>query len=137
MPCRNRMSHPVPRRIRHGWILQEWSRESSPEPRRRTATTTAKDIEGKDDPGTRTREIPGDADHGSSLASLQEQADKDESPFVIRNELLWKKAKERLGEEALLLGVAGPCHGLLLSLAHKPEHLGRGRTYRRLADKFF
>ena len=75
-------------------------------------------------------------DEHKTLDALRQQAETKDSPFMMKDGLLWKRSIDRMGEDVLLLCIPAEKRGLLLSLAHKPGHLGRDRTYRRLADEY-
>ena len=75
-------------------------------------------------------------DEDKTLDALRQQAETKDSPFMMKDGLLWKRSIDRMGEDVLLLCITAEKRGLLLSLAHKSGHLGRDRTYRRLADEY-
>ena len=56
--------------------------------------------------------------------------------FIIHEGLLYKRARDRLGEDMLQLCVPQSYRSLVLSHAHRPGHLGRDKTTQKVLDDF-
>ena len=72
-----------------------------------------------------------------TLKQCWSKANKEDSEFVEKDDLLWRKSEDRLREEKLQLCVPRQHRTLVLSLAHRPGHLGRDKTTQRILDDYF
>ena len=84
-------------------------------------------------------------------ATLRKQQTEDESlvnvggrkkkggdkEFHIEDGLLWRVTTDKLDDKLLQLCISLSYRSLVLSLAHRPGHLGRDRTVRRVMDEFY
>lgn len=62
-----------------------------------------------------------------TLQKCWTKAENDDSEFVKQDELLWRCTTDRLGEETTQLCVPKRYRSQVLSLAHRPGHLGLPR----------
>ena len=72
-----------------------------------------------------------------TLKQCWSKANKEDSEFVEKDDLLWRKSEDRLREEKLQLCVPRQHRTLVLSLARRPGHLGRDKTTQRILDDYF
>ena len=77
-----------------------------------------------------------DQEVDGSLAGWREKAKIGNDRFIIQEGLLYKRARDRLGEDMLQLCVPQSYRSLVLSLAHRPGHLGRGKTTQKVLANF-
>ena len=72
-----------------------------------------------------------------TLKGLWRKVEKGDTGFLVEDGLLWRLAKDRMGDETTQLCLPASFRSMVLSLAHRPGHLGRDRTTQRILDDYF
>ena len=72
-----------------------------------------------------------------TLKGLWRKVEKGDTGFLVEDGLLWRLAKDRMGDEMTQFCLPASFRSMVLSLAHRPGHLGRDRTTQRILDDYF
>ena len=77
-----------------------------------------------------------DQELNDSLTIWREKAEMGVEKFIIQEGLLYKRARDQLGEDMLLLCVPLSYRPLVLSLTQRPGHHGMEKTTQEVLDDF-
>ena len=72
-----------------------------------------------------------------SLQKMWEEAEGGKGELVIPDELQWRVTEDQLGEVVRQLFIPKRLCSVVLSMAHRPGHLGGDRTTQRVRNEFY
>ena len=73
----------------------------------------------------------------ATLQKALEKAEQGDDEYILEDGLLWRRTTDRLGDESRQLCVPQQYQSLVVSLAHRPGHLGRDKTWTRILDEYY